>query len=522
MSLYQEKDIEIFNKGIDKVIEESKRVREERGLLRTREEVDKIYDIVIKFVKQNRRKVYGGFALNMILKEKNKKDALYPDDELPDIDVYSPEPIKDLYKVCNLIFDAGYKDVVGKEGVHSGTYKIFAGKINVLDVSYVPRNIYNKLPFKEIEGYTVIHPHFMSIDYLRMFTDPLDSYWRLSDKKIDPNGKDAFKRFVKLQSYYPFPHTENKLVVSDNNDNIEKLLRLTLRYTLNKETMMHIGTYAYNMFLMDSGILKSKKKEHKKFKIVNIPQYEIISTRYNEDALSLINEMKTQFPDMASDIKHIEHYPFYGYLGYHVCIYYKDRLITTIYHYNKRCTPYLTETAYDFVEDGHSKVSGKLRMGTFYVSALYTLVQAMKGRVDDDEKKKNYYYAMLSHMVEMRNYFYETSGKTIFDKTIFVDFVVECMGEQMSSEQEHQKRIEKNKKLGKALIFKYDPAVKKKEKDAYFFPNSSGNPITNPKNLKLTGKVVKDEEDDEDDIINEDETSDEKDTVSTISTEVSE
>ena len=35
---------------------------------------------------------------------------------------------------------------------------------------------------KIIDGYNIVHSHFLTIDYLRILTDPICSYWRLKDK----------------------------------------------------------------------------------------------------------------------------------------------------------------------------------------------------------------------------------------------------------------------------------------------------------------------------------------------------
>ena len=52
--------------------------------------------VVEKFIRTKQRKVYGGIAINETIKLKDTKQKIYEDnDDIPDWDFYSPEPIKD-------------------------------------------------------------------------------------------------------------------------------------------------------------------------------------------------------------------------------------------------------------------------------------------------------------------------------------------------------------------------------------------------------------------------------------------
>ncbi len=49
-----------------------------------------INQIVMEYIKKHKRKIYGGFAQNQLVKRANPKDAFYKENERPDIDFYSP------------------------------------------------------------------------------------------------------------------------------------------------------------------------------------------------------------------------------------------------------------------------------------------------------------------------------------------------------------------------------------------------------------------------------------------------
>ena len=96
----------------------------------------------------------------------------------------------------------------------------------------MPKFIYNSTPF--IKYYNennillqIVSPQVMAIDYLRVFTDPLGSYWRIKDKK-------AFERFYLLQKYYPFEKTSEELsnYKITNTDNQTKAIDIIENYII--------------------------------------------------------------------------------------------------------------------------------------------------------------------------------------------------------------------------------------------------------------------------------------------------
>jgi hypothetical protein len=86
-----------------------------------------------------------------------------------------------------------------------------------------------------------------------------------------------------------------------------------------------------------------------------------------------------------------------------------------------------------------------------------------------------------------RNNYFKKNNKTIYDDTIFQEFVIECIGETIMPEKERKLLIQLRKKLGKPYVFRYEPGESKHPKN-YVFLNSSGNHIKKEINLKLTEK----------------------------------
>jgi hypothetical protein len=489
MELYQLSDIKLLENNIDNIL-------------------DKLHDkrmslfgptnIVHDFIKNNKRKVYGGYALNLYIKDKNPDDAIYSDKIIPpaDIEFYSPEPIKDLIELCNILFDKGFKYVVGKDAIHKETYKLTVNLIDYCDISYVPKNIYNRMPFKEINGFNLIEPSFMTIDYLRMLSDPINSYWRI---------EKSFKRFILLNKYYPLPIVKKELNIKYNdNVNVSNLLNKTLDFLKNRKTTIVVGLYALNFYINQSGVLI---KGYKKYMQLNkVPYYEIISINFKDDTINLINELK-KIVD-KDDIKVIEHYPFFQFMGHSAHIYYKDTLIAFVYHHYNKCLPKqdIVFSTYDI--DKYIKLDEQsiIQIGTFSVCLLFALTTLYHLRTDNKKEEVELYRAICSQLIECRNYFFRGNSRlNIFSDSYFQDFSINCIGSTLSPERERQKIYESHKQKGKRAYFKYEPSEKKIEKDEikYIFLNSSGNPVINQKNLKLIDKNDTDDMESDDDSTDE-------------------
>jgi hypothetical protein len=495
MSVYTEKDFDHFKDNIDTVMEEVEKKKLEL-FEPTGDEIQKVNEIIMKFIKDNKRKIYGGLAMHMLINEQkpDSKDIIYPNNKakLADIDFYSTEPIIDLIKLCNILHEKGFKNVIGTEGQHAETYKIFVNYGAFCDISYVPKNIYNRMPFKEINGIMCIHPNWMAIDYFRMLADPLISYWRI---------EKGFKRFIKLQKYYPLPKSDKQITIkypTNDSTQLSQLINTFQNYLVGKDTMITIGFYAYNHFLQESKMLESKEKFAKKYKYLDIPYFEVISTNYRDDTLNLVSKLKNDHPSLANDITIEEHYPFFMYFGYHSYIYYKDIVIGVIYTNNKLCVPFKSVSADKFINNKIEKNTGNMLIGTFTTTLYYTLSTVMKVRTDGDDLTKDLYFTLLSHLIEMRGFYFAKEKKNIFSNSLFQDFVVECKGVTIMPDREKRLIIESRKKKGKPYNFKYEPAngVKAPESN-YRFANSSGNKIVNSKNLKLGPQVVEEDIDED-------------------------
>ncbi len=449
----------------------------------TLDEITKVYAIIINYIKKNKRKVYGGYALNKLLVAKDPSLAIYDESDTPDIEFYSPEPMSDLIKLCDILHENKFKVVIGQEAQHKETYSIFVNFQLYCDISYMPSNIYNKTRFIQVDGFNLIHPWFMVIDYFRMITDPMISYWRL---------EKHFARYLKLQKTYPLPSISKPLNISGyDNKNISELINMLKEHLKMSVSIIFTGFYVYNYYLSDS---KYYEKDSR-FKEINIPYLEVYSTNYVEDGLQIINFISELPEELKKKITHKEFNPFFQFYGYNTVFYFidGDEEIPILYLYsnNNKCIPY--KKVPDVLGKNKSEL---INIGSFDFNILHTLIILVKIRVDDDNDWNDILYTLINGFVVFRKYYFSQHNLTLYDNTIYESFVIECKGQTIPPDREKRMLIQVRKKLGKPGIYRYEPGVSK-HPSQYYFSNSSGNQIKNKIYLKLVpgnlGKGIEDE-----------------------------
>ncbi len=496
MELYKDSDLELVDSHIDKIVDDIEQIRKQmyprpndnividttqtESTTQTTQTIQKqepllesvkeIVEITLKFISDKKRKIYGGYSHNAIIKAKNKDDAFYSDEDAPDIDVYSPTPIEDLVELCDILYNKGYTDVIGKEAMHKETYKIFTQGYNAIDLSYVPKNVYDNIPYVEINDIRYTHPYFSMIDLYKMMSEPLFSSWRWS--KI-------FKRLYLLQKYYPFqkmsPELPKAYIHKTNMSGIKKIIE---NFIKNNESIYLFGDFAYNCLVHESNL------SNKLIKSTDIGIYQIVSTNYKIDALKLIREFK----NANIKISFNEYYPLWTLTGHSVEITYENEPIVRVYHNMKRCCPTL-KIKLNGDDENKENSNDFVQIGSFDYIFLMEMVMSFKQRVMRDQLKKRYHDTIISNLITLRQEYLKKNKLTLLDNSVFQSFIIPCVGKALDPimEAKKQKELKKEKQ---STIFMYKPIREIKTK--WIFANTSGNEIHNPKNFKL--KTIKNKE----------------------------
>ena len=459
----------------------------------TLDEITKVYNIILDYIKIKNRKIYGGYGLNKLLIDKDAKLAIYEDMDTPDIEFYSPDPIGDLVKICGLLHKKGFKQIMGQEAQHKETYTIYVNYLAYCDITYMPINIYNKIRYINLDELNFIHPWFMMIDFFRMFTDPMLSYWRL---------EKHFERYKKLEKYYSLPKISKSLTVDTyKNITLYEIINLLEDFLVTRSNIIFTGFYVYNYYLK---FCKYDKRDTS-YKQIQIPYLEVYSTEYVIDGLSIIEFIKTLPENISSKIIYEEYYPFFQFYGYNTVFYYNEgyvkKPILYIYSNNNKCIPYkeVQYVKFDNVKNKYEiRPNIKMNIGSFEFNILHYLIILVKARIDDNKDINDIIYKYINGLVIFRKYYLKQNNlNNIFeDDSLFQGFVIECKGKTISPDREKRLLIQHRRKLGKPLVFRYEPETSKKP-GAYNFQNSSGNIIKNNLHLKLTEENINKKYEDE-------------------------
>ena len=437
--MYREIDVETILKNLDNIENNAMTIKLDK-YEPTITEINSVYKEIINFIKTNNRIVYGGYAQNELIRNKNKDDTFYKVTDLADIEFYTPDPIGDLIDLCDLLHSKKYKYVEGKEGVHIETYKIFVNFMNYCDISYMPPDIYKNCPSITVDGIRLCHPHFMLIDAYRVYCDPMTSYFRLSK---------TFVRFTKLIKYYPFNENMiyNKIETkNEHNDVLHYIRKKIMQHSM----MIVIGTYCFNNLM----------------KIAKMPEnfmiedsfYQLISTDYSRD----IDQIHRKLLKYNKDIKKKSYHPFYQFLDKSSEWYYNDTLILRVYGANDRCTIF------------RKSEKKKVLFGTFQLLLLYSIIHYNIGIIRGNKFNETVYGTMITRLFKARDTYLENKKITVLDNSPFQEFTTECIGEPKDILRESFLERAKKREQGKQISFLYKPKGNPGKKPNFKFDNTSG------------------------------------------------
>jgi hypothetical protein len=444
--MYRDEDLEIINNNLSNLEKKAETIYL-KNYEPTLDEINNVYEIVKNYVRKNNLIIYGGFAQNSLIKAQNEKDGFYGETDIADIEFYSPEPIKDMIKLCDILYEKKFKYVEGSEGVHPETYKIFVNFINYCDISYMSQNIYDNCPTIKIDGMRMCHPHFMIVDAFRVYTDPMTSYFRLTK---------TFTRFNKLIKYYPFNENtiynkiEYKTTLSEKEyDNIYNFIKNEL---LQKMKLIVVGHHGFNRLISKSNI-------DKKFKIEE-PFFQVISIDFDNERNNILKLLKQKF---GNSIFYKKYNPFFSFLDKSVEFFYKNQLILRLYGNNERCTIY------------KQSEKTKIYHGAFQLQILYALINYNLAIIRQNNFNKNVYMTIITRLLLARDTFLNKHHMNILSDSPFEEFIINCIGKPINPlRQARLNKIEKKKK-GKIITFRYNPTGKPGKIPNFNFKNSSGN-----------------------------------------------
>jgi len=328
--------------------------------------------------------LYGGTAIDLNLPMQYK---IYESSELPDYDVYSPDPFNLAVEMSEYLHSNGYDYVEVRSGIHAGTFKVYANLWPVLDSTYMPKKVFYDIPTVEIKGLNVADTDYLLKNMYKEFGETFSNPERY--------GKVAYR--AKLLEYtHPSKMKDvSEYLVADPNQGVSSAIRHLLKrvYLYGRDNKaVFYGPYAYNKYIVaGNGNLFLKYNNHK-FLTTN-------ADNHSKDLRAII-------ANLTDDDVTVE------------CDYQADRQINkTSYTIAIGSYPLCTITNLDVCTPRQYR-------GIYIADIDYMKFELYLATAFGDKTMT----AALIYLSNLQNRYYEENDVTEFDKGIFGRFSSLCTG----------------------------------------------------------------------------------------------
>lgn len=285
------------------------------------EKIKTALNIIKEYIITNNLLIVGGTAIDYALKLQN--DTLYNDlYQVPDFDIISPNNIEHANNIGKLLCEMKYENISIVPAIHHTTVRVQLLGFTLFDSTFVPEDIYNKIPYLEYQEFKFVDPNFqkinqyLSLSLLYKITGP--SYNILNRFKKDVQRLDL------LNKYYILLHSEySNLAVKDIKNRL-----ITFNFPINIYNLEYIN------------ILNTESNINKKFlNILDIPKKYLNKYQIYSNILFNINS----------------NFIFNGILAYNLIYVEFDRIYSKLYN----ILP-LTKQDKEFLSCSYNNISLKL------------------------------------------------------------------------------------------------------------------------------------------------------------------
>lgn len=291
----------IINNMVDKI--------EENKLIKQYEDNKDLLEEVSKFIIKKKLILYGGLTINLILP---KIHRFYKEFSLNDYDCYSKTALKDATELATILKKKGYKYIKIKKAQHPDTFKLYVGKIQILDITQMNTELFNnliKISEKErktlkyyTDKYILIPVSLIKRNLYFELSRPVQSsfrwnkiYKRLSIlMKIHKN-----KATKKEQKYIPVPREYNDIItkilkyIKDNKYPIVDNYAIKLYSNIKNPDCCRIDEGSNYISILSTDYEKTTKEIVKLLKanLSNKYNVSILNRTYHEEILNKRNRI---------------------------------------------------------------------------------------------------------------------------------------------------------------------------------------------------------------------------------------
>ncbi len=460
--------------------------------------IKKLIEIVEEFIREKKCICYGGTAINNILP---KHDRFYNyEEEIPDYDFFTDNALDNAKELADRYYEAGFKDVEAKAGVHHGTYKVFVNFIPMADITYLVPDIYKSM-MKEavkIDGILYAPPNYLRMSmYLELSRPAGDvSRWEKVQKRLallnknyplfadgcenlifKESGKMAHRRDMEEEEVEV--HDFRRGLVNQKNKKKEKEIFETIKSSFIDEGLVFFGGFANAMYATQSSSTGKKRWSY----VRKIPDFDVLSEEPERSA-NLLKERLETIEGLSGKIS-IDVFEEVGEIiakHYAVSIGKGKNADTVAMIYE----PLACHSYNEIDIDGEDhKMKAKIAtidtMLSFYLAFIYA------GQKD--------YEMDRDRILCMAHYLFEVQQKNrLSQKGLLKRFSTECYGKSptlMDIRNEKTKKFKElmNKKKTREYeewFLKYNPSVPGKEKK----DDDEVEDITTPKSITSSTKLT--------------------------------
>lgn len=390
-----------------------------------------IQQLILTYSKKHKRIVYGGIALNAIMKHTTNEQH-YTEHDIPDIEFYSSKPWSDAKAICDMLYNIGF-NCEAKEAIHHNTISIHVNNFNCCDITFYHEKILATMSTIIINGIKYAHPHHMYIDYINIMN--LSDQHGFYDKTLP--------KLTWIVKNYPFK--DKKIKLNLNNKNLLEIPWILKM--IRKKSLVMTDSYAVHEYTKHVQLTDHRLSS----------QLTLLSCELLEDAMHVYNVLMKH----NKNVQVIEYYEFSEYIGHKVSFHTDSNIVITLIDTMKLAAPYVVvnEVQIQAIQTLHQYL---LKKQKYFDVLLYE-------HKDKDKSKKIEFLKQITEYDEnfLRkawNKFYQTHDIIVAKPHIFSIFVINHVGYHQSNflknQIEFQARI-KGKKKGMAIKPKYQPGVSK-------------------------------------------------------------
>lgn len=366
---------------------------------------NRIMALAIEYLQKKRRIVYGGVALNALVASKDPADAFYSEHEVHDVEFYSPDPLVDAAELAMFLYSRGERRVTVVEATHFETYSVAVDYWRLCDVSYIAPRIYAAIPHVKHDNLLLVHPRHALIDYLRILTDPAQSYATSLEKAL-PRLRVLVKHFTLIEQHTsssssssPPPPLLTWWEEGSGDDGVHVMLRE--KFTRSRKSIVVVGQVASRIFLgfddidATGGVI------------------DVVTSAFEKDAADALRLLHENNAGTSYD----ERFPLSDYMGHRGTFYVHGRPVLRLVDADRRCHP--------FVDIGDEQI------GSFSLVALHLLVTQFEARVDGRERDMAAVGHWIRALFVKRNAYFDAAGEdptSSNPENIFRDFITRCVG----------------------------------------------------------------------------------------------